>query len=299
MLFSESQYRAWALLARYLPERHRLPRNFPLLPHALRRDLNRDAALFRRIVLADERAEVMMRVFAAAPFNIAESSFDLANAATLQAEYGALRVRRVAGVHREHNTAWKKYIEDDMFRGVQGHSYSGAIKRNKSGRPSDKTECPGPLFDFHRLARAVWDWWWYPFDVTDARRTDAPRRSYRHWDGDTPLLEYYFDESKTARNQRLVDGIHGAVSSPATFSMDSRSPIYALANGDLVAVRMPSPEDGISLAFVLVRHEVFHLERPPQPIPMAGHGDPWSLDYDQSPSYVYSLYMHLQRPANM
>jgi hypothetical protein len=303
MLFSEAQYRAWAILVRYLCEEFRLPRNFPLLPHTLRKDLNRDSALFRRLVLADERAEVMMRVLAGTSFNIAESSFDAANAATLQTGYRALRENSTAN-QREYNKAWEKFIEDDMYRGIQGHCYSGSIRsRNSKGDPiDDKTECPGPAFDFHRLARESWDWWWYPIDVNiPTGRTDMARRGYRNWNKDTPLLEYYFDENEDARFLRETEGIHGHFSSPATFSLDPHSPVYALANGELVAARFPPPGDGVSLAFVLIRHEVFHL-------PLRANEIAWSLgypetpvpgavDFDRAPSYVYSLYMHLAHPS--
>lgn len=303
MLFSEAQYRAWALLVRYLCEKFRLPRNFPLLPHTLRKDLNRDSALFRRLVLADERAEVMMRVLAGAPFNIAESSFDAANASTLQTEYIAHK-KNATDDKREHNEAWKKYIEGDMYRGMQGHGYSGSIRSKTStgNRLDDKTACPGPVFDFHRLARESWDWWWYPIDVNvPTGRTDMARRGYRSWNKDTPLIEYYFDENADARFIHEIEGIHGSVSSPTTFSLDPHSPVYAMANGELVAARFPPPGDGVSLAFVLVRHEVFHLPLlaneiawrmgyPETPVPGA-------VDFDRTPSCVYSLYMHLAHPS--
>jgi hypothetical protein len=39
------------------------------------------------------------------------------------------------------------------FRGILPHAMNG-------GHP-----CLGPLFDWYRFAREVWDWWWYPFDM--------------------------------------------------------------------------------------------------------------------------------------
>ena len=293
MLFTEWQYRAWAILVRYLCERFRLPRNFPIMPHAVRGDLNTDARLFRRFVLADERAEVMKRIFAAPPYNIAESSFESENFATLESEYEALRVPLNTNRHREHNTAWTKYIEDDLFRGIHGHGYSGSVKRNAQNKPSDKTQCPGPLFDFYRLAREVWDWWWYPFDATTEGQAFTTRRSYRHWDKDTRLIEYYFDEREDLLymlEAAMPAGIHGNTSSPTTFNLNPAASIYALANGELVAARFPPTNGGVSLAFTLVRHEVFHHLA----TPALG-----AIDYNRPPSSVYSLYMHLGRPAGM
>ena len=164
-------------------------------------------------------------------------------------------------------------------------------------RPNDpKVDCPGPLFDFFRLAREVWDWWWYPFDA-DAGSTHVARRGYRRWKGDTPLLEYYWDEAEATRSERRTEGIHGTGSSPATFRLEPASPVYALANGDLIAARFPTPGTGVSGAFALVRHEVFHLQRAAGPGPTAP--GPGEIDFDRAPSYVYSLYYHLGRPEGM
>ena len=58
MLFPEEQYRAWALLARYLAETLLVPRNFPVLPHA-RRD-HMTVEIFRRTVLADQRFDLIV-----------------------------------------------------------------------------------------------------------------------------------------------------------------------------------------------------------------------------------------------
>jgi hypothetical protein len=289
MLFTEWQYRSWALLLRHLAEELGLPRNFSLLPHRRRGQMTRARADFRKIVLADARAEMMMDEFAGAPINIAATSFDPANDATLRTQYESNVLAQTAA-RREGNRAWYRYLE--LYRGVHGHAYGGA----KSRRPDDKTACPGPVFDYHRLAREVWDYWWYPFDV-DGATTAAPRRGYRDWDEDTELLEYYFDESESARTARLAPGIHGNRASPTTFVLDPRSPIYALANGWLVAARFPPETAGVSLAFALVRHEVFHARRWPgfwmgQPLP-------GTIDYRRPPATVYSLYMHLGRPPGM
>ena len=89
-LFPEQQMQAWALLARYLTAELGVPRNFPLLPHLSRSDMidGPNAPTFRRIVLADESAEMTQRRLAAAPISIPAAAFDLANAADLEARYG-------------------------------------------------------------------------------------------------------------------------------------------------------------------------------------------------------------------
>src|SRR5262249_50877722 len=46
MLFSEWQYRSWALLARWLAEEFAVPRNFPVLPFRRRTDTVSDDASF-------------------------------------------------------------------------------------------------------------------------------------------------------------------------------------------------------------------------------------------------------------
>jgi N-acetylmuramoyl-L-alanine amidase len=294
MLFGEDVYRSWALLARWLMEEHRLPRNFPLLPHATRPGVMRASAPFRRIVLADQRADMMIRAFSAAPVNITPANFNAGNEAALQTQYNAA-VAGAGGGLLEHNRAWRKLF--DVYRGLHGHFFPGRLLVTHHDH-----DCPGPLFDFHRLAREVWDWWWYPFDFdAPSATTAAPRRGYRKFTADSPLIEYFFDENEAVRTARVAAGIHGNRASPTTFSLDAASPIYALANGTLVAARFPPERAGVSLAFVLVRHEVFHRPLFPPlvvfgtPVPMG----PEAIDYGRAPSAVYTLYMHLGRPAGM
>jgi hypothetical protein len=302
MLFSESAYRSWALLARYMFERFGLPRNFPILPHVLRDGMMNDSASFRRLVLVDERADMMRRAFALAPINIQSTSFNPGNEATLQTEYSAAVAAAGSGL-KQHNRAWREFF--NVYRGLHGHGFSGAIDQGYHDH-----DCPGPLFDFHRLAREVSDYWWYPFDVgfrfdTGTETTAVPRRDYRKFGANTPLHEYFFDESRNARTSRITTGIHGSTGSPDTFVLDPESPIYAMTNGQLVAARFPTepqspPLTRVSLAFVLVRHEVFHLRAFPNivlggvVVPMPG-----TIDFDREPSSMYTLYMHLGRPAGM
>lgn len=263
MLFSEAQYRSWALLLRYLFEEYTVPRHFLLLPTEKRSQNINAADAFRVLVLADERADMMIRAVAAPPLNFTPSSFDAANFATLQTEYtAAKRTIHVAATPTKpaynfvRNDAWKTFFE--IYKGVHGHVNVGDPIKGKDH------DCPTEVFDFHRLSRETWDWWWYPFDA-NATTTAVARRPYRKFNATTRLYEYYYDESAALRIDRIVEssgiptmGIHGETSSPETFTLDAASPIYACANGELVAARFPTPGTGVSLAFVLVRHRVYH-----------------------------------------
>jgi hypothetical protein len=312
MLFTEWQYRSWALLARYLCEFHDLPRNFPLLPHALRADVIDDSSTFRRIALADERFPVLLRALKA--HNIEEEHFETANAKALQKRYHDAILPRDPPLARR-NPVWSALF--DTYRGVHGHGFSGAtrMKKKSTGEWVDADhDCPGPLFDWHRFAREVWDWWWYPFDLSDDLSTAVVTpRPERHANGDTRLVEYYFEgrdfEAKdraytflTLNSLRTSNGIFDDISSPSVFQLEPGVPIYAPANGELVAARFPDPRHAVSLAFVLVRHEIFHLPNT-LTIDIEGVGsvlaNPGRIDYDREPSYVYSLVMHLEQPEGM
>jgi hypothetical protein len=320
MLFSAEQYRGWALLARYLCERHELPRNFPVLPHALRSRTIDDPATFRRLALADERFPVLLRALAA--HNIQEAHFEAANAATLLARYtAAIQPRNEASRTARHNRAWTGLF--DVFRGYHSHAFSGSNTLKRVVK-SDGTvvfvgtdhDCAGPLWDWHRFAREVWDWWWYPFDLADDLAAPVTAlRPERRASGTTPLREYYFEardfDAKDrayafltlATGLRTGNGIFDAISSPSTFTLDRAGvPIYAPANGELVAARFPDTGTGVSMAFVLLRHEVFHLPDTSM-IEIDGLGNfpanPGRIDYDREPDYVYSLLIHLARPDGM
>ena len=291
-LFSEAQYRTWAVLARFLAEQFSVPRNFPLLPHTQRGDNVTNSANYRRIVLADPGYAGIVADLPAA-WGMGTAVFE-GSAAGLQTQYS----HRAGG---GQNQAWNRLF--GVFRGLHGHGVSG----DAHGQDHD---CPGPLFDWHRFAREVWDWWWYPFDVADPPfpgtgnpTTAAPARGYRHPDGTTPLIEHYFDEDNHQPGVMVLDsrheartrpGVHGPTSSPSSWRLDANSPVYALANGELVAARFARPGGRASLSFVLVRHRVFHHE---QAHPAAA--DVGRLDYDRPPETVYSLYMHLGHPTGL
>jgi hypothetical protein len=290
MLFTESHYRSWALLARWIAEEYLLPRNFPLLPHKTRTSgvdnnhgtLN-DAATFSAIVLADEGLSRSPATFGlpAAPVP--------PTAADLQRQYAAPLVGN-------HNARWQAMF--NIYRGFHGHGYCGDPVNGDH-------DCPGPFFDWHRFAREVWDWWWYPFDVDAAAPNAAvPARPYSlaARDGNTPLKEYFWSTPAAGPLGRVRDGIHGAHGSPQTFELPENSRVYALANGELVAARFPAEDGQVSLAFMVVRHEVFHQFDARPPAPGAGAVLPVfanRIDYDIAPTSVYSLYMHLGRSAGM
>lgn len=311
MLFSEQQHRAWAMLVRFLCERYELPRNFPLLPHVRRGRTINDSETFRRIALADERFPMIVRKLAAIniPNNgIQASHFDAANAAAFEEFYGRTVIPGTTQGNKKHqNLCWTDLFS--VYRGIHGHGFSGTVYFNQSDH-----DCPGAVFDWHRLAREVWDWWWYPFDLSDDLTVPwTAMRPNRRADGTTVLREYYFEapdfEAKNlayhyrtlASATRPTAGIFDTASSPSTFLLGSAEvPIYAPANGELVAARFPDTGDGVSMAFVLVRHEVFHM---PDTLAIeletgeSFPANPGRIDYDQEPSYVYSLVMHLARPA--
>ena len=61
MLFTERNYRSLALLCRLLAEQNGLPRNFPLLPYLDNARDATNAALFRKLILSDQRRDLIAR----------------------------------------------------------------------------------------------------------------------------------------------------------------------------------------------------------------------------------------------
>jgi hypothetical protein len=121
-------------------------------------------------------------------------------------------------------------------------------------------------------------------------------------DGTTPLNEYYWDTSVATILARKTTGIHGAHSSPSTFALPEGSRIYALANGEVVAARFATANTGVDFSLLVVRHEVFHRldPRPAAAAPPGGFPQFANrIDYESAPSSVYSIYVHLGRPAGM
>lgn len=319
MVFTEWHYRSWALLARYLCEALLVPRNFPVWPHARRDHSITDHTAFQQIVLADEHFGMIVDALGKSEphggrqLQFTDADFTggtPADATNLQNHYhaavagqGSFNIGAFQNVRL--NLAWWRFF--DFYRGIHGHAFSG---NQIVGQ--DDHDCPGPMFDWHRFAREVWDWWWWPFDFDSMHaRTDVPDRPYRRADSSTPLVEYFFYVDGAPYDARAAapGGIQGAGSSPATFRLEEHSPVYALANGELVAARYPTAGQ-VSMAFVLVRHEIFHrldpegIERSKGVVDPkdAGHGgraDTGRLDYNVEPTTVYALYMHLGRHDQM
>ena len=301
MVFTEGHYRAWALLARWVAEEYLLPRNFSLLPGKVRAGGNgsdpanghgtlRDAATFASIVLADEGLSRSPQTFGlpAAPVPPTRAALEAAYTAGVQV------IQNKNNRPVDENRHWKAMFR--VYRGFHGHGYSGDAFNGDH-------DCPGPMFDWHRFAREVWDWWWWPFDFDAATPDDAiAARDYSlaTRDGGTRLKEHFWSTPAATIGGRSRDGIHGARSTPRTFELPQNSRVYAVANGQLVAARFPAETEQVSLAFILVQHEVFHRldARPAAPAanpPVFAN----RIDYDLAPASFFTLYMHLGRPAGM
>jgi len=267
-LFTERDYRSLALLCRFLAERNGIPRNFPLLPYASVEKDVADPAVFRQLLVADPLAD---QIGAKLTVNMADAR--AGNAAFTQA-------------YKTHHTEWwARYFglrpggtgtRTPCFRGFISHMING------------HHPCPGPLFDWHRFAREVWDWWWYPFDFDPGTSPKQPWtfiRPYYRARGDTPLVEYYFDAAGTdvdynARNTALL--------SVDRFTLDVNVPIYSLANGVAIAAQLPQNSDPTTPGFLLTRHEVFHVTAPFTAA---------RVDYDKPPTYVWSLVSFVTAPG--
>lgn len=247
MIFTERNMRSLVLLTRLLAEDNGLPRNFPLLPYASAASNDwQNAQIFRKLILAEERGDDIAHQMGTTRADIE------ANSAAFRTWY--------QGRFRE---AWSRFFGaipggapvTPCFRGILSHAING-------GHP-----CPGPLFDWYRFAREVWDWWWYPFDL-EATGPATTMRPYLQARLNTPLLEYYFDAHGTAAD---YDARRSDALLPESYLVPEATPLYALANGVIVAARLGT--DGL----LLVRHEVFH------------QGTNGQIDYGTMPTYVWSL----------
>ena len=134
MLFSEAQYRSWALFARWICEEVLIPRNFPILPHKTRvtgyglhgstHSMLHDGVSFSTIVLADE-------LLSRSPTTFGLAAGAVPSEADLQTQYtaaGVVVVRQPLDPHidphsNDVNTRWEALC--GAFRGIIGHGYSG------------------------------------------------------------------------------------------------------------------------------------------------------------------------------
>jgi hypothetical protein len=334
MLPSEAQYRSWALLARWLAERWQVPRNFPLRPHRMRERMVNDWRTYRASVDADPIRDFHIRTqLQPMPINCPNATYVSNNAATgfphVYLLRGHGRVETVHWVHKGNprqkdiNGIWTRLFKS--YRGFQGHGYSGS-------NTGEDHNCPGAWFDWHRFAREVWDYWWFPFDLEQAApggpiASGRPRRVYGYGDG--VLSEHYFDENAALYGQvspsgcfpvgdetvaqhflpgpggpigqliRMTDRYWGFWHGGMHFQLNAGSPIYATAAGQLVAARLHSLDDQ------------YHRQDPASPHPSAlfvllrhevffrrARGGV-RIDYVQEPTRVYSLTMHLGVPAGL
>jgi hypothetical protein len=278
MLFTERNFRSLVLLTRFAAERHGVPRNFPLLPYASADPDWSNSAVFRKLILAEQRGgEIAVQMGTTREFIQANSpAFVSWYGGTPKAIWsrlfgvipGAAAVPATPTSPARSATFSTPVVP--CFRGILAHSADGAHP------------CPGPLFDWHRFAREVWDWWWYPYDLVPGAAGTPPtaataRRPYFRARRTTPLLEYYYDAVGTPAN-------YAAMREPATaedtFRLPAGTPVYALANGVIVAARLGAGA-AAGTGFVLVRHELFHR---------TAHD---RIDYDAPPTYVWTLVSRL------
>ncbi|HEX6395934.1 MAG TPA: N-acetylmuramoyl-L-alanine amidase [Steroidobacteraceae bacterium] len=305
-LFTDADYRSLALLSRLMTAELGVPRNFPLLPYQDRGSNANDVGTLRRLVLADERGDAMISMFGRTREEFTS------NAATLDQWYKTCRyqVTRVRGdgtTYRETaNTAWTDFFADTHTAAADSkRCYRGFLTHVMPGSTSSDGDhnCPGPYFDWHRFAREVWDWWWYPFDFDHVFNSPIPvpalaTRAYREARKDTPLLDYYYDALVHDAEYQAVRTPAAAASSAESdeFDIGQSTPIYALANGVAVAARIPNETTAPGqMGFLLTRHEVFHRT---QSVEHGGIEIALSaIDYDRPPSYVFSLISHVRNPS--
>lgn len=251
-MFSERNYRSLARLCRFLLEHNGVPRNFPLQPFASSRADTGDRVMFRQMLMADPTFEQMAGQLGLHPVDVRNNTFTY-TAALWSRFFGLNGARRVT----------------PCFRGIISHLINGGHT------------CPGPLFDWHRFAREVWDWWWYPFDFDPTAQVSPPRlattqRPYRRVRGTTPLIEYYFDAQFVATNGAEYDNRKLPLQIFERFALAQNTPVYSMANGVAIAARLP-PDSSSEAGFLLTRHEIFHRA----PVDR--------IDYDTRPTQVWSL----------
>lgn len=270
MLFTERNFRSLVLLCRLLTEQNGLPRNFPLLPYASADQDWTNVAVFRKLILAEQRRDEIAVQLGTTTASLQANAPQLAQWYQPRAKqtwsrlFGAIPGQGPSPGH-PHGVA--SVPVTPCFRGILAHSMNG-------GHP-----CPGPLFDWYRFAREIWDWWWYPFDFEAAGASTAMRPYFqaRH---NTPLVDYYYDAHGTADN---YNGLLQRVTIEETFTLQQQTPIYAMANGVVVAARLADALSTTS-GFLLVRHEVFHRAANNR------------IDYDHPPTFVWTLINFLNNP---
>lgn len=290
MLFTERNYRSLVLLCRYLAEQLGLPRNFPVFPWEEMENNISTVNKFRSIVLADERSDY---IAAAAGTTTADLT---ANAAALGTWY-TNQIHALDRTFKRYNMAWRKMLDNSVnglgqggFRGFHGHGFAGDIYHY-----DNHSLCPGPYFDWHRFAREVWDWWWWPFDLVPQLATfptvmvpSTSQRDYRKARSTTPLREYYYDADGQPADYTAARAANDIATFGANaFLAENQVPVFAVANGVMVAACIPAPphmDPNAQPGFALVRHEVFYVTANNR------------VDYDSDPIVVYTLTYFLNSP---
>ena len=275
MIFTERDYRSLVLLVRLLTEQYGVPRNFSILPYS---KIDTDGAhrdILRKLILADERQDMLAHKYGITTADIQNNTLAYTNLDTKTLWYRFFGVKP-APPPTTANPHPKISAELPCYRGVIAHALVGAHP------------CPGPLFDWHRFAREVWDWWWYPFDLNIyVPAIASPRREYMQARGDTLLREYYYDAAEAGADFTTIGARFAALGVPDLdssrgfnhFAIPAPTPVYAMANGVVVAARLPNPASATSPAFVLVRHEVFYRT----------NATTDAIDYDHASAVVWSL----------
>jgi hypothetical protein len=264
MLFTERNYRSLALLTRLLAEKLGVPRNFPLLPYIGNDNDVANRGIFRQLILSDQRRDAIAQKLGTTTEVIQ------ANGQAYVNFYNAANRVRI----------WRRFFGAGAGVGVRDlPCFRGILSHDINGNHS----CPGPLFDWHRFAREVWDWWWYPFDFEPlGTAVSTTRRPYRQARRDTPLIEYYYDANGGAHEYNQTREAPDPVNPAEKFRLPQLTPVYALANGVVVAARFAISSNPVDSGFLLVRHEVFH------------QNNASSIDYDRAPTFVWSLIHFLE-----
>jgi hypothetical protein len=283
MLFTERNYRSLALLCRVIAATLGIPKNFPLFPYLTRAHDCRSEVLFRQMLLADPACDAI-----ATKLGTTTAAVRANDAAYTEWFHDADYTRTYRdGSTQARNNRWTSYFGVDRdgstkstpcFKGFISHAING------------DHPCPGPMFDWYRLAREVWDSWWYPFDLLGGSSTPvAAPRPYRAARRNTPVIDYYWDAGETSA---AFEQVREPATSPSPFTpypdrfrIAGATQVHALANGVIVAARVPNATSSTNPGFLLTRHEVYSRS-------LVGTGD-MPLDYDHPPTIVWSLISYL------
>ena len=236
------------------PSASLLPRNVPLLPHKTRvpgtgaagnlHGMLREGASFAAIVLADEGLSRRPQTFGLPPAPAPPAAADV------QARYVP---RAPAGA--AFNPRWDELF--DTYRGFYGHGFAG-------DHINGDHDCPGPMFDWHRFARELWDWWWHPFDFDPAAPARAGRGAgvlARHPQRRHPAQGALLEHAGRRAGRPAGRGHPRAARLAAHLRAADR--VAGLRDGgrrDRVRV-VSARGAGVDLGLIVVRHEVFDRAR--------------------------------------